>query len=566
MPGVLDWIMEQITGQNPQQAQATQSPVALATRNNTQIGAASAAPPPQPVASQPAPTEPPPPEDVSPFWRGVSRAVGGLGPIGAGISGVIEGNRQDLATHGVNPYAYDFNKKKLEADTAQYNYDHRGDTEVGNNTGIKYDINDPSKVYAPGEKAYDALDAYTKATAKAKNDGTGEALSPEAVESALTAWSQGDPSLIQGFARNKLAKVQIANAMTPFMLAHGMKMSDIIAAKTALGGDMAEIRALGGRIANIDTAVEEVKVQSKLAMTASAAVPRGKFIPINTLWQMADRQISDPGLKALKGYSLSVANAAAVAAGRGTTNVELQREYREYLGTADSPEAYSAAITTILNDADAVSQSSDTVRDTLLDRVRARGGFVPPKLDHGAAAAPPAAPAAPAKPLVALPPTGQAVKLPGGGSYTVVKPSAEHAPAGFMNGLRAGTASAPARVAPTPTPAPVVIPSGGVGGPMMASPQEAQAPASIPGDLPPLESSDFAPQGARIANTPATSLLDTPSSALVAASRGSARGKAFNENANGLRALIKELSTSKDPKRKAAIAAILRSQGIMSPQ
>jgi hypothetical protein len=107
--------------------------------------------------------------------------------------------------------------------------------------------------------------------------------------------------------------------------------------------------ALGGKIAYAEN---EIKLLAPLVRQASAAVPRGNFVPWNKLSQYGDAQISDPALKEFKSYMTSLSNAYDMLAARGGTDMDKRRHNRELFDTADSPEALEAALKAVENEAD----------------------------------------------------------------------------------------------------------------------------------------------------------------------------------------------------------------------
>lgn len=99
--------------------------------------------------------------------------------------------------------------------------------------------------------------------------------------------------------------------------------------------------AIAGRVL---VAENEITQFAPLVREASAAVPRGNFVPINKLIQMGDSSISDPKLKQLKIYINSLLNAYDILAARGGTDVNKREATRNLLLSADGPKALEAGL------------------------------------------------------------------------------------------------------------------------------------------------------------------------------------------------------------------------------
>ncbi len=113
--------------------------------------------------------------------------------------------------------------------------------------------------------------------------------------------------------------------------------------------------AQAGRVA---IATNELNTFAPLVLKASAAVPRGSFVPINRLMQMGEASISDPSLRQLKIGITSMLNAYDQLAARGGTDMNKRAEAHALLNSADSPEALSAAIDMFQKEAAAAGQAA----------------------------------------------------------------------------------------------------------------------------------------------------------------------------------------------------------------
>ena len=120
---------------------------------------------------------------------------------------------------------------------------------------------------------------------------------------------------------------------------------------------------LGAREGKIATAVQEAQNFAKVALDASAKVPRDSFVPWNKLKNYTESQLSDPNLAAFKAANTSLINAYARAVGGGSVTVHGQEEGERMLSTATSPESYEAVVNQILTETQAALDSPKQVRE-----------------------------------------------------------------------------------------------------------------------------------------------------------------------------------------------------------
>ena len=97
-------------------------------------------------------------------------------------------------------------------------------------------------------------------------------------------------------------------------------------------------------VGKVEVANNELQAFVPIARDASALVDRGSFVPWNKLKQMGESNISDPNLKRLYVATQSILNAYDMIAARGGTDQAKREHNRAILSTADSPEAFSAAL------------------------------------------------------------------------------------------------------------------------------------------------------------------------------------------------------------------------------
>lgn len=216
------------------------------------------------------------------------------------------------------------------------------------------------------------------------------ALTDDAMRYAYDTLKAGDPSMITTMGRDTFNRPRLANAIAQYIKQDGGSAEDIVAAHAALKGDTAGLVALGGRMARIDTAAAEAQRFYPLAIAASQDVPRGSLVPYNQVTQYAQSQTSDPKLATFALQAMNLANAAAVVAKRGTPDATTAAEYYHRLTTAQGPAAFKAAADAIMQEANAVRQSSRDVRNEFVGNIRS-GGESAPGGGNGVAPTTPAA-------------------------------------------------------------------------------------------------------------------------------------------------------------------------------
>ena len=161
--------------------------------------------------------------------------------------------------------------------------------------------------------------------------------------------------------------------MSPDQIAQGLKEGIL-----GFRGEQKAIDTAAGIAGRIRFAEQELLQTIPLALEASDAIDRGKFVPFNKLSQLADSKMSDPALKTLKVYMTSLSNAYDVLSARGGTDAEKRAHNREMFDTADSPEALRAALMAVQKETEIAGRAAEA-------SMRPRGAPTPPP---GSAAAP----------------------------------------------------------------------------------------------------------------------------------------------------------------------------------
>lgn len=161
--------------------------------------------------------------------------------------------------------------------------------------------------------------------------------------------------------------------MTSDQIAQGLKEGIL-----GFRGEQKAIDTAGGIAGRIRFAEQELLQTIPLALEASDAIERGKFVPFNKLRQLTDAKMSDPALKTLKVYMTSLSNAYDVLSARGGTDAEKRAHNREMFDTADSPKALRAALEAVQKETEIAGRAAEA-------SMRPRGAPTPPP---GPAAAP----------------------------------------------------------------------------------------------------------------------------------------------------------------------------------
>jgi hypothetical protein len=161
--------------------------------------------------------------------------------------------------------------------------------------------------------------------------------------------------------------------MTSDQIAQGLKEGIL-----GFRGEQKAIDTAGNIAGRIRFAEQELLQTIPLALEASDAIDRGKFVPFNKLRQLTDTKMSDPALKTLKVYMTSLSNAYDVLSARGGTDAEKRAHNREMFDTADSPEALRAALMAVQKETEIAGRAAEA-------SMRPRGAPTPPS---GSAAAP----------------------------------------------------------------------------------------------------------------------------------------------------------------------------------
>lgn len=124
------------------------------------------------------------------------------------------------------------------------------------------------------------------------------------------------------------------------------------------GAEKKETTTAAATAGRVGVAQNEIKEFTPLLIQASAAVPRGKFVPLNQLMQTADSSISDPALKNLKIKVNAMLNAYDMLAARGGTDKDKRQAAHKLLLAADSHNALVIGAKAFGEEADAAERAA----------------------------------------------------------------------------------------------------------------------------------------------------------------------------------------------------------------
>lgn len=181
----------------------------------------------------------------------------------------------------------------------------------------------------------------------------GQSLSDEAVDLAAKRLLNGESAsaVLANFGRGNQGAANITavqNRFAQLAAPAGMDAEAIATRTQELGAEKRTRLELGAREGRIASRVQEAQNFAKVALDASAAVPRGGFVPWTKLKQYSDTQLSDPALAKLKAATNSLVNAYAAAVGGGVPTVHDKDAADKMLSSAQSQEAYAAVVNQLI--------------------------------------------------------------------------------------------------------------------------------------------------------------------------------------------------------------------------
>jgi hypothetical protein len=205
--------------------------------------------------------------------------------------------------------------------------------------------------------------------AKAERDSSGgltDKARDELADQALT----GDTGALVGLS--KADKASVRNRMADVAEIRGLKGGDVAAKNAEFFGIKAGERALGTRQAQIDTAANEADKLIPIALEASEKVPRGKMVPWNKLFQIAEKGDSDPNLYAFAQAARSLANVYTRAVVPGASGVADREESIASLPIYTDQVSFKAVTDIMKKEIAAAKASPREVRQGLGESITGR--------------------------------------------------------------------------------------------------------------------------------------------------------------------------------------------------
>jgi hypothetical protein len=181
-------------------------------------------------------------------------------------------------------------------------------------------------------------------------------ITPQERALAVRQWIQ-NPSSMRGMDKTYQQRV------ISWAASMGITPDDVNKGQALQKFDISAARASGTRAGQMASVEATMPGLIDEALDASAKVPRGNFVPFNKLVQMLDTSIGSPELRRLKIANQAVASEYQQVISRGGTNVTSLQEAMHLLQTADSPEAYSAAMNQIKREIAINVQGAEKVRE-----------------------------------------------------------------------------------------------------------------------------------------------------------------------------------------------------------
>jgi hypothetical protein len=187
-----------------------------------------------------------------------------------------------------------------------------------------------------------------------KNAEGGDATLDDKTTKAMAAqYLAGDKSVMTNLGRGAQGAANIVKLRTEIYNqadAAGMDSKGIVNTFNEQAGALAGQRSIGTRAANISLAANEANNMIPIALEASAAVPRGEWMPWNKMVQAYQTGRSSPQLARFVAATNSLVNSYVRAVSPSGVPTDSMREHAySMLNSAQSPQAYQA-VTSIMQD------------------------------------------------------------------------------------------------------------------------------------------------------------------------------------------------------------------------
>jgi hypothetical protein len=210
----------------------------------------------------------------------------------------------------------------------------------------------------------------------AQSNGEDAKFSPDDLKFLAEQARQGDTSVYQNLGRGAQGAKNIIALRREVMKQTreaGGTGADVAAANVGFQGEKAAARTGATKAANVGMAVAEAQQTFPLVREASAALPRGQFVPVNRALQAAQTNTGDPRVIALgTALNTSVNAYARAISPSGTPTVSDKEHARELLSTANTPEQLNAVLNIMEKEMAAASRAPTEVMARQKARVSGR--------------------------------------------------------------------------------------------------------------------------------------------------------------------------------------------------
>ena len=223
-------------------------------------------------------------------------------------------------------------------------------------------------------------------------------LTPQAIEELASRSIQGDNSALSSLGYGKIGaanRTAVANRVADLAQEQGVDATGIVRNIVGLSGEKAGARTMGQMGARINTFAEEAKQTGQMALSASDAMPRDAWVPIEKIIQMGESAANNPKLSELNAANNAFANTYAKAVNpSGVPTDEGRRAAFALLNVAKNREAYRATVQQLQREMDVVQNAIGQSRASQLYGGQATPSAPPPSAVPSPAITPtPAAPA-----------------------------------------------------------------------------------------------------------------------------------------------------------------------------
>jgi hypothetical protein len=195
-------------------------------------------------------------------------------------------------------------------------------------------------------------------------------LTPQAIEELANRSIQGDNSALTSLGYGKIGaanRTAVANRVATMAQEQGIDATGIVRNIVGLGGEKAGARTMGQMGARINTFAEEAKQTGEMALTASSALPREAWVPIERIIQMGESAANNPRLSELQAANNAFANTYSKAVNpSGVPTDEGRRAAFSLLNVAKNPEAYAATVHQLQREMEIVQNAIGQSRATQL--------------------------------------------------------------------------------------------------------------------------------------------------------------------------------------------------------